>query len=65
MMMLMHHIVGFVNLIDMLRVGAHDPTTSSSLTSHPHLLLYHMALHLLLLLLFLHMCHKLLMLWTL
>jgi hypothetical protein len=32
MMMLMHHIVGVINLIDMLRGGAHDPTTSSSST---------------------------------
>jgi hypothetical protein len=32
MMMLMCHIVGSINLIDMLRGGAHDPTTSSSST---------------------------------
>jgi hypothetical protein len=31
MMMLMHHIVGSASLINMFRVGAHDPTTSISL----------------------------------
>jgi len=30
MRMLMHHIVSVINLIDMLRGGSHDPTTSSS-----------------------------------